>query len=268
MATVVAEAGRRGVQVLAPCVNESEAGRWTVSERENEQAIRCSLAYVRGLGTAAAAVEGERAARGSYTSLPDFCRRCDFLTREQLEWLVLSGALDSLLANRRQALWALPALHRGGNNASKNGVTGQTAAELEVAPVLPPDLPEFTQAEAFLRECQALGFSPAGHPMLFHRERLVAEGVRECGSLQATRAGERVTLAGLVICPHRPPTAQGTVFFTLEDETGLAQVIVAPDVYERIGSDVYSHVALVVTGRAEGRGSGVNLLAEQTLVFG
>ncbi len=267
VATVVAEAGRRGVGVLAPCVNESEAACWTVSEQGNGQAIRCSLAYVRGLGNTSAVVEGERAARGPFNSLPDFCRRCSFLPREQLEWLVLSGALDGLLANRRQALWALPALHRGkGNDARKTGMTGQTAAELEVAPVLPPDLPEFTPAEAFLRQWQALGFSPAGHPMLFHRERLASEGIKECDRLQAARAGERVTLAGLVVRPHRPPTAGGTVFFTLEDETGLAQVIVSPDVYERVGSDIYGHAALVVTGKAEGRGSGVNLLAEQTSV--
>lgn len=103
--------------------------------------------------------------------------------------------------------------------------------------------------------------------MLFHRERLTDEGAKECGTLQSAQMGERVTLAGLVVRPHRPPTAREAVFFTLEDETGLAQVIVASDVYERTRSDIYGHAALVVTGNAEGRGSGVNLLAEQTLML-
>ena len=179
VATVVAEAGRRGVGVLAPCVNESEGVRWTVLETQDSQTIRCSLAYVRGLNKAAAVVEGERKARGSFGSLSDFCRRCHFLSREQLEWLVLSGALDALLPNRRQSLWALPALHRGDEKPSKKAiVTGQTAVDLEVAPLLPPNLPQFTPAEAFLRQWQAIGFSSEGHPMLFHRERLQAEGCR------------------------------------------------------------------------------------------
>lgn len=266
VATVVAEAGRRGVRVLAPCVNESEAVRWTVSERGKNHVIRCSLAYVHGLGKDATAVECERTTRGPFGSLADFCRRCHFLSREQLEWLVLSGALDSLLPNRRQSLWALPALHRGGDKHPHQAfMTGQTAVDLEVAPLLPSDLPEFTAAEAFLRQWQAIGFYSAGHPMLFHRERLAAMGVNECASLQASQAGERVSLAGLVVRPHRP--AGGTVFFTLEDETGLVQVVVSPDVYERSGSDIYGHTALGVKGRAEKRGTGVNLLAEQTTVL-
>lgn len=142
-------------------------------------------------------------------------------------------------------------------------VTGQTAVDLEVEPLLPSSLPEFTSAEAFVRQWQAIGFSSAGHPMLFHRGHLAENGVGTCASLQFSRAGKTLALAGLIVRPHRPPTAGGTVFFTLEDETGLAQIIVQPDVYQRIGADIYGHAALVVSGKAEKRGSGVNLLVDQ-----
>ena len=264
VATVVAEARRRGVGVRAPCVNESEAARWTVTDAAEGNAIRCSLGYVRGLDKAAAQVGQERQERGQFESLVQFCRRCSFLSREQLEWLALSGALDGLNPNRRQTLWSLPSLHQGHASSPKGAVaTGQTAVDLDVPPLLPTGLPEFTDAEAFLRQWQAIGFSSAGHPMLFHREHLAEKGVMPCAELQTLAGGKTVTLAGLVVRPHRPPTAGGTVFFTLEDETGLAQVIVQPEVYQRVGADIYGHAALVVSGKAEKRGSGVNLLAQQ-----
>ncbi len=264
VATVVAEARRRGIGVLAPCVNESEAARWTVTNDAKGKAIRCSLSYVRGLDKAAAQVEQERRERGHFESPVQFCRRCHFLSREQLEWLALFGALDGLNKNRRQTLWSLPSLHQGHVNSPKGAAaTGQTAVDLDVPPLLPSSRPEFPDVEAFLRQWQAIGFSCAGHPMLFHREHLVEKGVMPCAELQALWAGKTVTLAGLVVRPHRPLTAGGTVFFTLVDETGLAQVIVQPEVYQRVGADIYGHAALVVSGKAEKRGSGVNLLAQQ-----
>ena len=66
----------------------------------------------------------------------------------------------------------------------------------------------------------------------------------------------------LIVRLHRPPTANGVVFFTAEDETGLAHVAVLPDVYQKIGATIYGGGPVVVTGRAERRGEGVSLLAE------
>ena len=100
--------------------------------------------------------------------------------------------------------------------------------------------------------------------MRFHRERLEASGVLTCVALQTSCAGQQIALAGLVVRPHRPPNAGGTVFFTLEDETGLAHVTVSPEVYERTGADIYGQVSLVVYGQTEKRGEGVNLIAQKT----
>ena len=71
-----------------------------------------------------------------------------------------------------------------------------------------------------------------------------------------------MTVAGLVIRPHRPPVAGGTVFFTLEDETGMAHVTVFPSVYETCGAAIYGHAALAVSGMAQKRGDGVLLVAQ------
>ena len=109
---VVAEAQRRGVEVGGPDINRSAAQKWMLEAGMPRQAIRCSLAYIKMLTNSAQAITLERRARGPFASLEDFCRRCHFLTREQLEWLALSGAFDSVSANRRQSLWSLPVLHQ------------------------------------------------------------------------------------------------------------------------------------------------------------
>ena len=70
-------------------------------------------------------------------------------------------------------------------------------------------------------------------------------------------------LAGLIIRPHKPPAAGGCVFFSLEDETALCHVTVVPEVYQKIGPVVFGGGMVVVTGRAERRGEGVSLLAEE-----
>jgi error-prone DNA polymerase len=273
ISTIVAEAVRRGVSCLAPCVNRSAARVWRV-ERDGKRgfsAIRCALSQVQDLGASAQAIQTEREARGAFVSPLEFCRRCDFLRRPQLEWLVLAGALDTLAPNRRQTLWSLPALcprkgPRAAGGFSPPLVTGQQAMALEVPPLLPRGLADFSARERFARQWAAIDFSPEGHPLQFYRETLATQGVRPCAALQQAAPGSAVTLAGLVVRPHRPPTPSGKVFvfFTLEDETGIAQVTVPPEVYEQVGSDVFTASALVVTGIAEPRGAGRVLRAQQT----
>ena len=291
VSTVVAEAQRRGVAVYGPCINRSAGEVWGVEgptpsdpipshefatlpsegrvlgeESEKRGAIRCSLAYVREVHRAAALIQGEREARGVFVSLVDVCRRCAFLSREQFEWLALAGALDGLSPSRRETLWSLPALHTGHGDTKqvhrRREVDGQTAAAMEVPPLLPRGLADFTPSERFHRQWQALGFSPEGHPILSLREELTAQGVGTCGSVQQATPGAAVTVAGLVIRPHRPPAAGGTVFFTLEDETGMAHVTVFPSVYETCGPEIYGHAVLAVTGVAQKRGDGVLLVAQ------
>ena len=269
VSVVVAEAQRRGVEVRGPCVNRSSAQKWMLEDGVTRQAIRCSLVYVRTLANSARAITLERRARGPFGSLEEFCRRCHFLTREQLEWLVLSGALDGLAANRRQTLWGLPVLHQ--DRAARKRlmmedvVDGQGALEMPISALLPSGMLEFSFEERYWKQWSALGFSPEGHPMMFLRETVAAQGISPCTALQTAKAGQQVRIAGLVVRPHRPPTARGVVFFTLEDESGLAQVAVMPDVYQSVGAAVYTSGTVAVVGRAERRGVGVSLLAESVL---
>ena len=129
--------------------------------------------------------------------------------------------------------------------------------------------PDFTEQEREQQEWQALGFSPLGHPLRHQREALAAQGIAPCAALQCCHDGESITLAGLSLMPHRPPVPSGeiVVFLTLEDETGLAQVTVPPDVYERSGAILLSEPLLIVQGRAARRGSGTILIAQTSMVM-
>ena len=271
VSVVVAEAERRGVEVRGPCINRSSAQRWLLEDGVPHPAIRCSLVYVQTVANSARAITLERRARGPFGSLEEFCRRCPFLTREQLEWLALSGALDCVASNRRQTLWALPVLHQDRAGQRRRMLDdldlGQEALELPIPALLPSGMPEFSFEEGYWKQWSALGFSPEGHPMMFMRETLAAQGIWTCADLQNAKAGQRVQVGGLVTCTHRPPTAQGVVFSTLTDETGLAHIAVMPDVYQKCGAIIYGGGPVVVTGRAERRGEGVSLVAEDVAPF-
>jgi error-prone DNA polymerase len=273
VATVVAEAQRRGVQVCGPCVNRSGGEDWEVehtADGEGARAIRCSLVYVREIRGAARAVEEERSARGVFLSLVDFARRCPYLTRTQMEWLALAGAFDAFHPNRRQALWSLPVLGAHERQVRRAGerleATGQQALAVEVPPLLPPGLSDFTYRERLAWEWAAMRFSPDAHPMELYRPSLDEAGVLPCAALQNAAEGAVVTVAGLVLRPHRPPTPSGqvVVYLTLEDETGLAQVTVPPDAYEHTGADIFGEAIVAIRGIAERQGIGLILRATGT----
>ena len=251
--TLVAEARRRGVRVLGPCVQRSAARHWSVDGDE----IRCSLAFVRGVSESVAdGIVAEREARGEFVDWADLGARLRFVDRDALEWLVLAGAMDGLGFPRRQALWSLPSVHRP--VGMPDGGLG-----LDIAPALAPVVPEFHEGEKLVLERRALGFATAGHPLAALRTDLRKAGCLACADLQQARSRTRVTVAGLCLRPHRPPTRSGQVFvfLTLEDETGLAQVTVPPDAYEKCGRALFSHPLLAVTGMVERRGVGMILRA-------
>ena len=268
VATVVEEARRRGITPLGPCLNRSHATQWQVEEPNS---IRCPLSFVKNVKPEIAeAIAAERDANGDFDDLPSTCRRLGFVPREALEWVVLSGAFDVLCSSRRWAIWSLPALHRAPDNKRKpipGGATklqsGQQGIDLVITSTLPPNLPDFSPSEKEQQEWQALGFSPRGHPMRHKREELVTRGILPCAALQSCEDGEEIILAGLSLMPHRPavPSGEIVVFLTLEDETGLAQVTVPPEVYEQCGSQLLTESLLTIRGRVSRRGEGNLLIA-------
>jgi error-prone DNA polymerase len=222
-ATLVKDAQRHGVRFRPVDVMRSD---WAATlEDEDGQAaplVRLGLQCVAGLRKQAGErVVAERRAR-PFLSLQDFVDRAGLRRDERLR-LAEVGALNAFGLTRRSALWQV---ERAGR---PRGPLFKDAPEPEDA----SPLPEMTFPERLATDIVGTGLTAGPHPMLLYREALRARGVRRACELKHLRDGERVRVAGAVICRQRPGTAKGFLFLTLEDETGLANVIVRPDLFLR-----------------------------------
>jgi error-prone DNA polymerase len=243
---LIGDARRHGIETRRVDMARSEA-RCTV---EGDGAIRLGLGYVDGLGEAGIErLLGARAGR-AFRDLGDLCRRTR-LPRRLVETLILAGALDDWGRDRRRQLWALGRL--------------RYAADELPLPVAPDgvELAPMDAGEELAAEYGATGVSVDGHPMALYRERLRARGVLDSRDLAAVKEGGRVRLGGLVVIRQRPPTAKGFLFLTLEDEWGLMNAIVRPDVFERQREVWARGSILVVQGRVQRARGRVDLLAER-----
>jgi len=242
--TLVNEARRRGIVILGPDVNCSQPD-FTV----HDDAIRVGLRQVKGMPeTLLGPIIQER----PYNNLPEFMRKVK-PPMDVARSLALCGAFDCFDRNRRRILWQLAAL-RPSPQVQLN--LGQ-AYELQ-------DIEDFTDRQKCLHEWNVMGFSPIWHPLQFIRANLAREGVLTAQQIKQQRPKDPVKVAGLLIRPHRPPTRSGrtVVFFTLEDETGLLDVIVFENTYQQYGKEIFSSSALLVKGRLDPRGTPA-LIAQQ-----
>ena len=183
--------------------------------------------------------------------MEDLCRRTD-VGLAALEALATAGAFDCFGLSRREALWSAGAVAQSRPGRLAGIVTGATAPQLGTA----------SETEIAAADLWATGVSPDGHPTRFLRSELAAAGVRTAAELLSCPAG-RVRVAGLVTHRQRPMTAGETTFLSLEDETGLINVVVSRGCWIRYRSVVRDVPALVVSGRLERHEGAVNVIAEK-----
>lgn len=271
--TIIEDAKRHGVQVLPIDLTVSawdatlEAAAGGLAEAEGRSAaapvLRLGVRLVRGLGARARRrLEAARAA-GPFRSVQDVVTRAA-LDRAALRALAEAGAFDGMYAalppdrRRRAALWdALAALR---------GDAGPLAPSAP-ARALPPS-PPMTPTELTAADYRLTGLSLLGHPMLHLRPHLERRGVRTAAALHRRgEDGEPVVAAGLVICRQRPGTAKGFVFLTLEDETGLLNLIVTPARFAE-SALLYSRAPLLlVRGTLQVEGRVVNVRVAEAEVL-
>jgi error-prone DNA polymerase len=120
-----------------------------------------------------------------------------------------------------------------------------------------------TRYEQTVADFAGSGVTVGAHPMAYWRARLDRAGVVRAAELPTLNRGERTRLAGAVIVRQRPGTAKGTLFLTLEDETGMAQAIVAPALFQKLRATIVGNPGLVVEGVVESRDGSVSLRAEK-----
>ena len=248
------DAKRHGVVVLRPGINVSRA-QCTVEG----DTVRIGLGYVKGVGKAGGdAVERARAAGGEFRSLFDFVQRTG-LRREAVESLIRVGAFDEFGLNQRELIWQL-GLFGHGVHAGRMAAPKQRQMRLAL-PTEQDEVPllDFTSYERMGADYALLSLSPDQHPMQHLRAGL-REGVMSTRHLSIVRPGTQVRLAGLAVCRQRPATAKGIVFLLLEDEFGLANVLVGADLYDRSRIAVRTASFVLVRGRAEARDGMMRLI--------
>ncbi len=226
-ATLVKDAQRHGLRFRPVDVTESDY-LCTVEVNGEDKRLRLGLNYVRGLAKATAhRIAEERKAR-SFTSMRDLVRRVPQLQKDEISTLAELGALNALPhyesdRHRRGALWqAELALQPVGELLEEAG-----------ADSTPSPLQPMTPGQRTTADFSNSGVSIGKHPMAFHRERLRQMDVLDAATAKSQRDGLVVTIAGCVITRQRPGTAKGFVFLSLEDETGIINAIIRPDLFDR-----------------------------------
>jgi len=215
-------------------------------------AVRMGLDSVRGVGQdVAKALVAERTADGPFADLRDLARRVR-LTTPRLEALATAGALACFGVDRRAGLWAAGALAQEGPDTLPGVAVGVEA----------PTLPGMTTVEAAMADVWATGVSVDSYPTQYVREGLVRAGVITVDEAMHHEAGRRVAVAGVVTHRQRPGTAGGVTFLSLEDETGLINVICTAGLWKRFRTVARTSAAMVVRGRLERADNATNLLAE------
>jgi error-prone DNA polymerase len=251
-ASLVRDGERRGVRVLPPDVNRSEA-----QCSLEDGAVRVGVGYVSGVGES----EAEAVAAGRpYVDLRDLAQRSP-VDRAGLEALVESGACDCFGEPRRTLLWQLGLVPRPQSVPGTRGEAKQLALPLDPTAEV-PTLPEQTQWEQMLADYRTTNLSVGPHPLGLLRPLLPGE-VISTEELAERSHGERVAIAGLAVARQRPATANGIVFMLLEDEVGLVNLVVRPQVYERFRPLVRGEPLLLARGVLEHIGRNRNVVVDR-----
>ena len=228
--TLKQDARTFGVPFLNPCVNRS--GAECVPE---DGAVRLGLGIVKDVGgRSGETIVEERARNGPYGGAGDLIRRTG-LKPQAVVSLVMAGALDGLSPNRRTAIWDAGLSIRPSRNGQS--VLDTTRGSRK------PDLADFNEYERMASHYRILGIHPGGHLMEYLRETLDAE-VLTTAEVENCAEEEEVLVAGWPIARQHPRGIGGTVFVTIEDETGDVQLIIWPDVFAQYKKQLRSQVIL------------------------
>lgn len=268
---LIHDARRHGVTVQPVCINRSAARTSTEptqtrgaissdpfivvptseeraaagSEDALSYAVRLGLNLVRGVGTRTAErIVAERTRGGDFRSLDDLARRTQ-LPLSALERLIRAGALDAFGAERRALLWQ----------------AAEVGAEITLPPSdAPAHLTPVDRLEALIDAHGLVGADPTMQPIELWRDALTRTGTATVASLRHRAAGP-ARIAGLLLSRQQPPTAHGTVFLALEDETGIANVTIRARDWPRLRGAVRSALLLLVEGELQRTGEVANLVA-------
>ena len=297
-AALVKDAQRHGLKMLPVDVTRSE---WMCTleavshppSAASQIALRLGLRYVRGLREEAAQALLQARTRASFTSIHDLTRRVPELRKDELTTLAEIGALNriggspprqhqqfpiadcqfpiashhseskighekleignSTSLHRRDALWQVERAVRGSGPLLEN----------LPEPDSPSPLEPMNNEERLVADFHGTGLTVGPHPVAYRRAWLDAQGVRRASDLRTIPSGKRLRIGGCVITRQRPGTAKGFVFVSLEDETGVANAIIAPDLFHQNRLLLASERFLAIEGILQNQDNVISVKAER-----
>ena len=261
---IVAEARRHGVEIRNVDLEVSDVGATVEAEAAGDHsqdhkpagpkgAIRLGLDMVRGMGAEAGAALVAARQQHPFRSLEDLCRRTS-LGRRALEALILAGGLDRWQRPRRQLLWELEAALR----------TAKAAPTLGLRPTQEPSFTALPRHERLQFEQAYTGATASTHITTLVARQLREMGATLSGELTRWPDGTRIRIGGIVVARQQPPTANGIAFLAVEDESGIVNVMLYPEVIQTYKRAVMSRF-LIVEGEIRRDGAAMSVLGHRVL---
>jgi error-prone DNA polymerase len=257
-ATLVKDAQRHGLHFKPIDVTRSE-WKCTLEQEAGPWLVRLGFNYLKGLRRNIAASLIEERARAPFASIRDLVRRVPTIRKEELNSLAQSGALNFIRAepsHRREALWDSELAARPvGELLEVTTVEPDSSLASPLAPMQPD--------ERLFADYTSTGLTIGMHPMRLHREHMDGLGVIPAAGLGRIPDGVLVRIAGSVICRQRPGTAKGFLFVSLEDETGVSNAIILPDLFAAQRLTIVEEPFLLIEGILQNQRGSVSVKASR-----
>ncbi|SEC61470.1 DNA polymerase III subunit alpha [Terriglobus roseus] len=256
-AVLVKDAQRHGLRVRPMDVQVSQRKCTVEHDEHGVLSVRMGLMYVRGLHARMAdALVAERERGGLFCGSEDLARRVSSLNRRDMAQLARVGALNWMdgVQHRRDAIWQAEQCSRPAGPLLQDAGTD----EIEASP-----LKQMTDEERLVADYSGTGLTTGRHPMAFRRAEMRRAGILSAMDLRNAQDGVWVHAAGAIIARQRPGTALGFIFLSMEDETGIANVIIHPELYERDRLLISRGKFLHVEGKLQNQDGVVHVKAER-----
>jgi error-prone DNA polymerase len=264
-ATLVKDAQRHGLRVRPIDVMCSE---WicTIEKIGGDMTLRVGLRYVKGLREEIGREIVRQREIGAFRSIDDLKLRVPGLQKSELTALAEIGALNFVGSktgfHRRDALWQIERVARRAGplleTCEEEPDAAQNASNASHSPLL-----QMTAEDRLVADFRNTGMTVGPHPLGYHRSQMKREGIVSAADLHHLREGMEVRVAGSVIARQRPGTAKGFVFLSLEDETGISNAIITPQIFQQHHVVIVNQQFLLIEGRLQNLDNVISVKAER-----
>jgi error-prone DNA polymerase len=262
-AVLIKDAGRHGLRVRPIDVQRSQCICALEAEEDGSLSLRLGFNYAKGLRQSSAMALVAARNRGKFDTADDLIARVPNLNRKELVALAHIGALNTLseIEHRRDALWQVELAGRPVGPLLRGATAHQTGTNRTA------HLRKMETEERLNADYSGTGLTTSPHPIAYHRAELRRQGILSAHELLESAGNQFVRVVGCVIARQRPGTAKGFVFLSLEDETGISNIIVTPDFFESERLIITRSRFLIVSGKLQNQDGVIHVKAQQVEIL-